>query len=63
MLIESLSFPEEAARVFVFPHYVKPRLPAQTSIETAEQWLLSKALIKSLPKTADLVDASMVVGW
>lgn len=63
MLIESLSFPDEAARVFVFPRYVKPRLPVQTSIETAAQWLLSKALIKALPKTLELVDASMVTGW
>jgi len=63
MLIESLSFPDEAARVFVFPRYDKPRLPVQTSIETAAQWLLSKALIKALPKTLELVDASMVTGW
>lgn len=63
MLIGSLRFPDEAARVFVFPRYVKPRLPAQTSIESAAQWLLSKGIIKALPKVDDLVDASMVAGW
>jgi len=63
VLVDSLSFPEEAARVFVFPKYVKPRLPSQASIESAEQWLLSKGLVKALPKPADLVDASMVSGW
>jgi len=63
MLVDSLSFPEEAARVFLFPKYVKPRLPSPASIENAEQWLLSKGLAKVPPKPADLVDASMVSGW
>lgn len=63
VLVDSLSFPEDAARAFVFPTYVKPRLPSQASIESAEAWLLSKGLVKALPKPADLVDASMVSGW
>jgi len=63
VLIDSLSFPEEAARAFVFPNYVKPRLPSQAGIESAEAWLLSKGLVKALPKPADLVDAGMVSGW
>jgi NitT/TauT family transport system substrate-binding protein len=63
MLVGSLSFPEEAARAFVFPNYVAPRLPSQASIDNAAQWLLSKGLIKAPPKPAELVDASMVSGW
>lgn len=63
MLVTSLSFPEDAARTFVFPKYTKPHLPSQTSIESAEQWLLSKGLVKSAPKPSAIVDSSIVGGW
>ncbi len=63
MLVDSLSFPEDAARAFVFPVYEKPRLPSLAGIESAENWLFSKGLVKVLPKPADLVDAGMVSGW
>jgi len=63
ILASSLSFPEDAARAFVFPTYVAPRLPSQPSIESAEQWLLAKGLIKTAPKPSAIVDASVVGGW
>ena len=63
VLVASLSFPEEAARVFVFPNYQAPHLPSEASIQAAERWLLSKGLIKAQPKTDDLLAPGMVHGW
>ncbi len=63
ILVSSLSFPDDAARAFVFPKYVKPRLPSQSSIESAEQWLLAKGLIKTAPAPSAIVDTSVVGGW
>jgi len=63
MLVESLSFPKEAAAAFVFPHYVKPRLPSIASIEEAAQWLYTKGLIKALPNLDSMLDSRMVQGW
>jgi len=63
MLVTFLSFPEDAARAFVFPKYIKPRLPSQKSIENAVQWLISKGLAKSAPKPSEIVDLGMVGGW
>ncbi len=63
VLVNSLSFPEDAARAFVFPSYVAPRLPSRASIESAEQWLLAKGLIKTAPDPSSIVDARLVGGW
>ncbi len=63
ILVSSLSFPEDAARAFVFPKYVQPRLPSPSSIESAEQWLMGKGLIKVAPQPSALVDSSVVGGW
>jgi len=63
MLVESLSFPKEAAAAFVFPRYMKPRLPSIASIEEAAQWLYAKGLIKRLPNIDSILDGRMVQGW
>lgn len=63
VLAASLSFPDEAAKAFVFPVYRKPALPSESSMQKAGRWLVGKGLLKALPKTADLVDARAASGW
>ncbi|MCX8013500.1 MAG: ABC transporter substrate-binding protein, partial [Rectinema sp.] len=63
ILIDSLGFPEDAAKVFVFPVYKKPALPSNTSMERAGRWLLGKGLAKTMPVIADLVDLRAISGW
>jgi NitT/TauT family transport system substrate-binding protein len=57
LLIQKAGFSEEAAKIYDFVVYKKPRLPSVADVERAQKWLTSKGLLKTRIDPLSLFDS------
>lgn len=62
LLMATAGFPKEAAEVYRFVVYQKPRLPRPEDIQSASAWLIRKGLLTNPVATQNLTDSRAIQG-
>jgi NitT/TauT family transport system substrate-binding protein len=62
LLVATAGFPKEAAEVYRFVVYQKPRLPRSEDIQSASAWLIRKGLLTNPIATQNLTDSRAIQG-